>query len=99
MSINKNKPITEETWLYRRWQAMKKRCSIYSSYKDRNITVCSEWKHDFMSFKKWAELNGADPALELDRINNDLGYTPDNCRWVTHKENCRPGGRSGKFKK
>ena len=99
MSINKYKPITEKTWLYRRWQAMKKRCSMYESYKSRGITVCPEWQNSFVAFKLWAESNGADPKLELDRIDNDKGYTPDNCRWVTHKENCRAGGRSGKFKK
>ena len=99
LSINKKQKISEENWLYRRWQAMKKRCSIYDSYKSRGIVVCLEWKDNFMAFKEWAESNGADPTLELDRIDNNLSYSPNNCRWVTHKENCRPGGRSGKFEK
>ncbi len=76
---------------------MKKRCVMYESYVARGIKVCEEWDKNFLAFKSWAEANGADPKLELDRKNNDLGYAPDNCRWVTHKENCRRGGRSGKF--
>ena len=93
-SINKRKKYSTENWLYRRWQGMKKRCSLYTSYKTRNITVCPEWANSFIAFKFWAEQNGAEPTLELDRKNNDLGYFPDNCRWVTHRENCRAGGRS-----
>lgn len=96
-SINKLRNYSEENWLYRRWQAMKKRCNLYSSYKSREIRVCDEWINDFIAFKHWAECNGADPSLELDRKDNNLGYFPENCRWVTHKENCRKGGRSGKF--
>lgn len=96
-SINKKQKCSEENWLYRRWQNMKKRCTRYNSYKLRNITVCSEWINDFTAFKKWAEDNGASPNLELDRKDNDFGYCPENCRWVTHQENCRKGGRSGKF--
>jgi len=96
-SINKHKKYSTKNWLYRRWQAMKKRCSLYASYKTRNITVCPEWTNSFIAFKLWAEQNGAEQSLELDRENNDLGYSPANCRWITHKQNCRAGGRSGKF--
>ena len=98
-SINATKKINESNWLYRRWQAMKKRCTRYPTCKKREITVCEEWNSNFMAFKLWAETNGAQQNLELDRIDNDLGYCPENCRWVTHKENCRIGGRSGKFLK
>jgi hypothetical protein len=96
-SLNIRNKINADNWLYRRWQAMKKRCVMYESYVARGIKVCEEWDKNFLAFKSWAEANGADPKLELDRKNNDLGYAPDNCRWVTHKENCRRGGRSGKF--
>lgn len=97
LAINVTKKKDENNWLYRRWQAMKKRCNMYFTYKQRGITVCEEWASDFMAFKTWADTNGAKEDLELDRINNDLGYFPENCRWTTHKENCRIGGRSGKF--
>ncbi len=97
-SINASNKQSDKNWLYKRWQLMKKRCSSSESYKRRNITVCTEWNSDFLAFKTWAEQNGAMQHLELDRKNNDLGYCPENCRWVTHKENCRQGGRSGKFR-
>lgn len=82
-----------------RWQRMKRRCKYTPSYVERNITVCEDWVGNFQAFYDWAMANGADPSLELDRTDNNAGYNPENCRWITHKENCRPGGRSGKFVK
>ncbi len=48
--------------------------------------MCEEWKNDFMSFYNWAISNGYRDGLTLDRINNDLGYSPDNCRFATPKD-------------
>jgi hypothetical protein len=50
--------------------------------------MCDEWKNNFQAFYDWAMLNEYQDNLELDRIDNDKNYSPDNCRWVTHKENC-----------
>ena len=72
---------------------MKVRCNNHESYIRKNITVCDEWSTNYSAFESWALLSGAKKNLELDREDNNLGYTPDNCRWVTHKVNCRPGGR------
>ena len=76
-------------WLYGRWQKMKRRCKEYHSYIAKGIQVCDEWIASYPAFKKWAEENGADQALELDRTNNHGNYCPENCRWVTHQVNCR----------
>lgn len=84
-SRNKNK---RGHWLYGRWQKMKARCKRWPTYVAKNIKVCSEWEASYEKFKEWAELNGADPLLELDRIDNYGDYTPDNCRWITHQQNC-----------
>lgn len=74
--------------LYRRWAAMKARCHSKSSlkfgrYGARGITVCDEWRNSFNSFKEWSLNNGFHQSLQIDRINNDLGYSPENCRWVS----------------
>jgi hypothetical protein len=77
--------------LYKRWSYMKTRCIADDKkkwYKDRNITVCDEWKNNYKAFYEWSIDNGFNEDLELDRINNDLGYSPNNCQWITHKENC-----------
>lgn len=71
---------------------MVQRCSnpkhpFYHRYGGRGITVCPEWKSR-RAFKEWAIKNGYTEALTLDRIDNDKGYNPENCRWVTIKENC-----------
>jgi len=81
------------TNLYSRWQDINKRCRKGSSqnnkyYYGRGIKVCKKWRESFMAFYNWALANGYKKELEIDRINNSRGYSPENCRWVTHKENC-----------
>lgn len=61
----------------------------YKYYGARGITVCTKWRDSFEEFAKWAFDNGYKPGLEIDRINNDRGYFPKNCRWITHAVNMR----------
>lgn len=55
-------------------------------YGARGIGVCEQWRKR-KAFKQWAYANGYGPHLTIDRINNDKGYCPENCRWVTQKQN------------
>ncbi len=55
----------------------------YYNYGARGITVCEEWRNSSKIFLEWALNNGWSMGLELDRRNNNKGYSPDNCRWVT----------------
>ena len=80
-NIEKNKVHGEsKTHLYTAWNNMKKRCRTEFNYI--NINVCNEW-FDYLTFKQWALSNGYNTTLTLDRINNNKGYSPDNCRWVS----------------
>lgn len=64
--------------------------SEYKNYGGRGITVCKEWSMDNASaFIAWAMEHGYQKGLEIDRIDNNKGYSPDNCRFVTRKENTR----------
>lgn len=79
-----------KTSTYRSWGAMIRRCTnqnceAYQWYGEKHITVCDEWKK-FDNFLK--DMGDRPIGMELDRIDNYKGYSPDNCRWVTHKENC-----------
>lgn len=81
--------------LYGVWANMKSRCynpktHNYPRYGGRGITICDEWRNDFQAFYQWAMANGYDeraPYMQctIDRIDNDRGYSPDNCRWVSAK--------------
>lgn len=69
---------------------MKSRCYSptnigFPNYGARGITVCKEWRDDFSTFYKWSQGKWR-RGLSIDRINNDLGYSPDNCRWATRHQ-------------
>lgn len=57
----------------------------YDSYGGRGIRVCEEW-HDILNFEEWAESNGFQKGLSIDRIDPNKDYSPDNCRWATPKQ-------------
>lgn len=77
--------------LYDRYNKMIKRCynpknSRFKYYGARGIRVCDRWLESFNNFLEDME-SSFQEGLELDRIDNDKGYSKDNCRWVTHSEN------------
>ena len=62
-------------------------CQTYKKYGAKGIKICPEWDC-FEAFREWAYANGYREGLSLDRIDNTKGYYPENCRWVTWREQC-----------
>ena len=74
------------------WRGMKIRCLNpkypgYHRYGGRGITICNTWKNDFQTFARWAMSHGYRQGLQIDRTDNNKGYNPSNCRFVTCREN------------
>ena len=88
----KTKHNMTHTSLHNRWKSMKQRClnancKAYKNYGARGIKICDEWLVSYNVFYKWCIENGYQKGLQLDRINNNGDYRPDNCRFVTPLEN------------
>ena len=85
--------------LYNIWKGMKQRCYYnkhdhYKNYGGAGVEVCNEWKNDFQTFYDWAMENGYKEDADfhectIDRIDPFKNYSPDNCRWIAHKEQLR----------
>lgn len=85
------------TRLYQTWANMKDRCYNpnqigYINYRTRGITVCDEWKNNFVTFRDWALANGYRDDLMIDRIDNNGNYEPGNCRFVSYTASNRNKG-------
>jgi hypothetical protein len=79
------------TRLHRIWKSMKCRCNLsthptYKNYGARGIIVCQEWNESYSAFREWSLSNGYSEGLELDRIDVNGDYCPENCRWISHHE-------------
>ena len=79
--------------IYKCWNNVKQRCNNpknpnYKNYGAKGITVTSKWDK-FKDFQQWAEANGYQKDLTLERRDSTKNYTPENCTWTSHKTQCQ----------
>lgn len=80
--------------LYAGWVAMIGRCENENNKKFKywggaGISVCALWRSDFMKFYEWSLLSGWEAGMQLDRIDNSLGYCPENCQWLSASDHSK----------
>jgi hypothetical protein len=80
--------------LYTVWINMEDRCYnknhvAYHRYGYRGISVCQDWRYNYLNFRDWAHSHGYQEGsrLQIDRIDNDMSYCPNNCKFSTSLQN------------
>lgn len=79
------------TKIYRVWASMKQRCensndNAYKWYGSLGVKVCGEWSKSFEKFYSWAKKSGYKEGLTIERVDVKGNYEPNNCKWITQRE-------------
>lgn len=88
VGVSNTKHGCEPRKLHEAYNNMLTRCYnsnyfLFRRYGGRGIKVCDDWRESYINFRDWALVNGWEPGLSLDRIDNNKDYCPENCTWST----------------
>ena len=98
MSVLSGRHGYYNTSVYNLWRNIIKRCEDanceqYQWYGGRGIRMDDVWRKNPKAFCDWAIANGYRKGMEKDRKDVNGNYNPENCHFITHKENCAPNKR------
>ena len=75
---------THNCWLGLRYRCLNPNHAAWKNYGGRGITICDRWINSFEAFLE--DMGEKPTEMSIDRIDNDKGYYPENCRWATWKQ-------------